>query len=548
MQKIKIDFGIPKEISNITKKLQNSGHEAFLVGGCVRDLFLNISPKDWDITTNAKPEKIQEIFEHTFYENDFGTVGVVNDEISEEIKILEENIFEIEKKINEEKKFQNVNQNMNNTKKTNVIQDFVKQKEKLLAQTSILKSIQNVEITPYRIEKKYSDNRHPDEIEFSNNLEDDLKRRDFTINALCYNPQTRDIIDLFKGIEHLKEKKIIAIGSPDERFNEDALRMLRAVRFSAQLDLDVSQETSKSITKNRYLLKNISNERIRDEFVKILMTDNPIKALFLAKDLEILNFISKDLERGIGIEQNGAHLYDVFEHLVRTLQHSSNRKWSLDVRLASLFHDISKPETRRWSKEKNNWTFYGHEVVGARVTKKNLERLKFDNKTIEKITTLVRWHMFFSDPDKITLSAVRRIIRNVGEENVWDLIKLRISDRIGMGRPKEKPYRLRQYLSMMDEAMRSPISVKDLKVNGDIFISELHMKPGRKIGLILNALMGITLDSPEKNNYDFLINKTKEYMQFSDEELIELAKKGKEKIFEEEKKEIKKIHKKHKIK
>ena len=164
------------------------------------------------------------------------------------------------------------------------------------------------------------------------------------------------------------------------------------------------------------------------------------------------------------------------------------------------------------------------------------------------MTTLVRWHMFFSDPDKITLSAVRRIVRNVGEENVWDLIKLRISDRIGMGRPKEKPYRLRQYLAMMEEAMRSPISVKDLKVNGDIFISELGMKPGRRIGYILNALMAITLDNPEKNNYDYLIEKTKEYMKLSDEELIELAKKGKELIEIEEKKEIKKIHRKHRVK
>ena len=156
--------------------------------------------------------------------------------------------------------------------------------------------------------------------------------------------------------------------------------------------------------------------------------------------------------------------------------------------------------------------------------------------------------MFFSDPDKITLSAVRRIIRNVGEENLWDLIRLRISDRIGMGRPKEKPYRLRQYLSMIDEAMRSPVSVKDLKVNGDIFISELKMKPGRKIGNILNALMAITLDNPDNNNYEFLIKKTKEYMKLADNELIEMAKKGKELIDVEEAKELKKIHRKHKIK
>lgn len=545
MTKAKVIFDIPQEVSQVCKKLQDSGFEASLIGGCVRDLFLNKQPNDWDITTNAIPKEIQEIFEHTFYENDFGTVGVVNDDVSQEIEKLEKELDNIKEK---ERGFKKNMNNIQNNNINDVIQDFVKQKEKIDKEIYNLKSLKVIEVTPYRIESTYSDNRRPDEVKFSKKLEDDLKRRDFTINALCYNPANNEVIDLFGGIFDLQQKEIKAIGNPNDRFNEDALRILRAVRFSAQLDFTVNHETSQSIEKNKDLLKNVSCERIRDEFIKILLSDNPIKAFFLAKDLGVLDYISKDLERGIGIEQNGAHMYDVFEHLLRTMQHSADRKWSLDVRLASLFHDISKPETRRWSKEKNNWTFYGHEVVGARVTKKNLKRLKFDKKTVDKITTLVRWHMFFSDPDKITLSAVRRIIRNVGEENVWDLIKLRISDRIGMGRPKEKPYRLRRYLSMMDEAMRSPISVKDLKVNGDIFISELHMKPGKKIGLILNALMGITLDNPEKNNYDFLIKQTKEYMNYSDEELIELAKIGKDRILEEENKEIKKIHRKHKVK
>jgi tRNA nucleotidyltransferase/poly(A) polymerase len=189
-----------------------------------------------------------------------------------------------------------------------------------------LEKLKTVEITPYRIESKYSDNRRPDKVEFSKKLEDDLKRRDFTINALCYNPENNEIVDLFGGIMDLQKKEIKSIGSADERFNEDAIRMLRAVRFSAQLNFLVSEETSKSITKNKDLLKNISNERIRDEFVKILLSEQPIKALFLAKDLEVLGFISKDLERGIGVEQNGAHIYDVFEHLLRTMQHSADRR------------------------------------------------------------------------------------------------------------------------------------------------------------------------------------------------------------------------------
>ncbi len=519
--KIKIDFKVPNEIEKIIQKLKENNFEAWLVGGCVRDLFLNQKPKDWDITTNAAPEQIQEIFEHTFYENDFGTVGVVNDNIAKKIEELE---IEIEQEQNQD-----------------LLKDLQTEKENL-------EYLKNVEITPYRLEGNYSDNRRPDEVKFSQNLTDDLKRRDFTINALCYDPLSRELVDLFGGVNDLQKKEIKAIGNPDERFTEDALRMLRAIRFSAQLSFSIENKTATSILKNNHLLKKISLERIRDEFVKILMTKNPIQAFFQAKDLKILSYISRDLERGIGVEQNGAHRYDVFEHLLRTMQHSADRDWSLIVRLSAFFHDISKPETRRWNKEKNNWTFYGHEVVGARVTKKNLERLKFDKKTVETVTTLVRWHMFFSDPDKITLSAVRRIIRNVGEDNVWNLIRLRIADRIGMGRPKEKTYRLRQYLAMMDEAMRSPVSVKDLKINGDILISEMGMKPGRKIGLILNALMALTLDNPENNNYDFLKEKTKEYMEMSDDALIKLAQKGKIMIAEKEAEEIKKIHRKHRVK
>jgi tRNA nucleotidyltransferase (CCA-adding enzyme) len=267
---------------------------------------------------------------------------VVNDQVSESIEKKEEDLKNLDEK--------KISYSVNNTEdgvNNNVIHDIVKQIVNIREEILSLKTLRTIEVTPYRVESKYSDNRRPDQVEFSKKLEDDLKRRDFTINAFCYNPSTNEIIDLFEGISDLQKKELKCIGSANERFEEDALRMLRAVRFSAQLGFNVTRETSDSIVKNKDLLKNVSNERIRDEFIKILLSDNPIKAFFLAKDLEILGFISKDLEKGIGIEQNGAHLYDVFEHLVRTMQHSADRKWSLDVRLASLFHDISKPETRR---------------------------------------------------------------------------------------------------------------------------------------------------------------------------------------------------------
>ncbi len=527
-------FDIPKEIVDVVKNLKNKGFEAFLVGGCVRDLFLEKKINDWDITTNANPDEIQEIFEHTFYENDFGTVGVVNDSIKDEVESLEN---ELENLKNQEKEAEN--------EQKSEFFDKISEIEQKIAEKKVLEV---VEVTPYRVESTYSDNRRPDEVKFSKKLEDDLKRRDFTINALCFDPVSEEFVDLFGGVSDLQNRIIKTVGESDERFEEDSLRILRAVRFSAQLDFEIEEETRKSILKNKDFLKNISKERIRDEFIKILMTKNALKGIFLAKDLEVLKYISQDLVDSIGVSQNGAHVYDVFEHLVRTMQHAVDKDWSLIIRLAGLFHDISKPETKRFSKEKNDFTFYGHEVLGAKRAKKNLKDLKFDTKTIDTVTILVRWHMFFSDPDKITLSAVRRIIRNVGKDNVWNLIKLRICDRIGMGRPKEKSYRLRQYVAMMEGAMRSPISVKDLKVNGDIFIKELGMKPGRRIGLILNALMGITLFEPEKNNYDFLMEKTKEFMTLEDEELIKLANIGKEKIEEEEKKEIRRIHRKNKIK
>ena len=492
---VKIKFDIPEEITEITKKIQNSGFEAFLVGGCVRDLFLNIKPKDWDIATNAKPEDIQNIFEHTFYENNFGTVGVVNDkkDIDETLKI--------------------------------------------------------VEVTPYRLESTYSNNRHPDQVKFSNKLEDDLKRRDFTINALCYNPQTKEIIDLYNGINDLQKKELRTVGKPDERFQEDSLRILRAMRFTTQLGFTINEETKKSIKKNEYLLKNISKERIRDEFLKILNTKDITKIFFLMLETNVINHISPKFREAVGVIQGGGHKFDVFEHLVRTCQHAIDKNWSEDIRLAALFHDIGKPKTARWNKEKNKNTFYGHEVVGAHVTKQILTNLKFPVKQREKVVNLVRNHMFFSDPDKITLSAVRRIIRKVGgEKNVWDLIKLRICDRIGMGRPKEQPYRLRQYQAMIEEAMRSPISVKDLKINGEDLMNLFSLKPGPKIGLILNALMAITLFKPENNNRKFLIEQSEKYSILSDSELKSLAESGKEAIIEKEKEEIKKLHKKHSVK
>ncbi|NQV88649.1 MAG: HD domain-containing protein [Parcubacteria group bacterium] len=483
-------FSIPSEVSYVTETLKKAGFEAYLVGGCVRDLILGKKPKDWDVTTNATPEEIVPLFTKTFYENSYGTVGVVDEStIDETLKIIE--------------------------------------------------------VTPYRVETKYSDNRRPDSVTFSKKLEDDLKRRDFTINAMAYDIYKGQLVDLYKGQEDLENKIIRTVGKPEERFGEDALRMIRALRLHAELDFNVTHETEKAIEDNANLLEKISKERIRDEFIRIIMSENPLETITLSHKLGVLKYIIPELEEGIGIDQTKAHAFDVWTHLLKSLQHAADKKWPLHIRLSALLHDISKPETRRWSKEGNQWTFYGHEVVGARKAEKILKRLIFSKEVIQKVCTLIRWHMFFSDTEQITLSAVRRMVSNVGKENVWDLINVRICDRIGTGRPKESPYRLRKYKSMIDEVMRDPISVGMLKIDGNVIIKELKIAPGPKIGYILHALLEEVLDDPKLNTEKYLQKKTKELALLSENDLKKLGEEGRKKKDEEEEKDITEIRKKH---
>ncbi|MEZ4210771.1 MAG: HD domain-containing protein [Candidatus Paceibacterota bacterium] len=488
---MKQNFEIPEEVKKITEKLESENFEAFIVGGCVRDLLTGKTPKDWDITTNANPEQIQTIFPDSFYENNFGTVGVKNEESENE-------------------------------------------------------SVRVVEVTPYRIEGDYQDNRHPETVLFSQKIEDDLKRRDFTMNAIAYSISKDEIVDLYNGREAIKDKMIVAVGNPDERFKEDALRILRAVRFASQHGFAISHETLTSMTENADLIKNISFERIRDEFFKIIMSSESITGIVLANKIGILKYIIPELEVGIGVEQNGSHIYDVWEHNLRTMQHACDKDWPLHIRIAGLMHDIGKPATREWSKEKNDYTFYGHEVVGAKIAKKVCERLRFSSELTEKVTKLVRYHMFFADPETITHSAVRRLVSKVGKENVWDLVDLRICDRVGMGRPKEEPYRLRKYESMIEEVMRDPVSVGMLKIDGNRFI-EMGYKPGREMGWVLHALLEEVLDDPSKNTEEYLEEKTRELFLLPKEKLQELGEAGKDAKDEAEEEEIKKIRKEYKV-
>lgn len=483
---------IPLEVQYVTQMLEKAGFEAYLVGGCVRDLLIKKTPKDWDVTTNAHPDQIQAIFPETFCNNDYGTVGVKNEETEDaRLKVIE--------------------------------------------------------VTPYRSESEYSDARRPDTVTFGVSLEEDLKRRDFTINAIAYRPHDEKMVDLFDGIGDIEKKRLKTVGNPDERFTEDALRMMRAVRLASELNFAIETETLQSILKNSATLSRISIERIAEEFLKIINSPTPMQGMVMLEKLGLIDYILPEIKDSIGCQQGGAHAFDVYEHILRTLQAAADKGYSTELRLAALFHDIAKPATRRTGGKNKEYTFFGHEVVGARMTKKILERLKLPRETIENVTQFVRWHMFFSDPDEITLAAVRRTIVRIGEDHIEELLNLRVCDRIGTGRPKEQSFRFRKYKAMVDEALRDPISVKMLKIDGDIIMDITGEKPGKKLGYVLHALVEEALDNPGKNEEEYLKTRVLKLYKLPESELKILAEAGKKKLEEEEAAALKDIAREHKV-
>src|SRR3989344_1974475 len=453
---------LPQEVKNVLDKLSEADYEAYVVGGCVRDLLLKKEPKDWDITTNARPEEIQKVFPDNVYENTFGTVGVKTGSENPALAI--------------------------------------------------------VEITPYRIEGKYTDKRHPDEIQFADKLEDDLSRRDFTINALALN-SNGNIIDNFNGQNDLERKLVRTVGNPKERFEK---------------------ETLNAIHDNSELLRAISKERIRDEFVKIIESDNAYEGIIRLHETGLLNYIVPELEEGIGVGQNLHHIYTVWEHNLLALKYSAGKKYSLTVRLGSLFHDISKPKTKRGDGKYS--TFYGHDVVGGKMTAGIMERLKFPKDLSEKVIKLVRYHLFYYNVGEVTESSVRRLLANVGPENIEDLIKVREADRIGSGAPKAVPYKLRHLKYVIDKVSHDPISVKMLKVDGNELMKELGVKPGPKVGLILNYLLAEVLDDPSKNTKERLKQRIHELDKKTPGELKKALEQIEKAIEEEEKERMKKYY------
>lgn len=483
---------IPLSIKKISDTLEAAGFEAYLVGGCVRDLLLGKTPKDWDFTTSATPDKIQALFPDSFCNNDYGTVGVKNDEEEDpRLKV--------------------------------------------------------VEVTPYRSESGYSDARRPDTVTFGVSLAEDLARRDFTVNAIAYNIASENIVDLYEGIADLHAKRLRAVGNPDARFAEDALRMMRAVRLAAELDFTIEAETMLGIERNAPQLGKIAIERVTAEFVRLIDSPTPMQGIIFLEKLHLLPYLIPELLDGIGCEQGGIHAFDVYEHLLRTLQAAADKGFGTEIRIAALLHDIGKPATRRTGGKNKHYTFFGHEVVGERMAKKILTRLKYPKAEAEIIENLVRWHMFFSDPDEITLAAVRRTIVRIGEDQIENLLNLRVCDRIGTGRPKEQPFRFRRYKAMVDEALRDPISVKLLHIDGTKIMDITGEKPGKKLGYALHALLEEVLINPALNTKEYLEARVLELYTLPENELAALADAGKAKLAEEEAAALKEIAREHKV-
>lgn len=491
-----MEFNIPEEILNVVEKLQRAGYQAHLVGGCVRDILLEKEPKDWDIATDAKPEEIQKFFPDSVYENNFGTVLV-------KLKLR------INADIDADKRgYISVNQRSN-------------QRE-----SAPLKA---VEITTFRLEGKYTDKRHPDEIKFAKTIEEDLSRRDFTINAIALNMGTSnvpEIVDPFNGQKDLENKVIRSVGNPEERFNEDALRLIRAIRFAVELDFDIEEKTTEAIKKHAGLLEIIAKERIRDELIKIIMTPQAAKGISLLEESGLLKYVMPELKEGVGIGQNKHHIYTVFEHSLRSLDYAAKNNYSLEIRLAALFHDIGKPKTKKG--EGPNSTFYNHEMVSTKMTAQILDRLHFSKNLIEKITHLVRYHLFYYNVGEVTEAGVRRFLARVGPENVDDFIKLRQADRIGSGVPKAVPYKIRHLLFMIEKVKADPISAKMLKVNGKDVMEILNIPAGPRVGQILSTLLDEVIEKPKKNTKENLESRIKALGKLSEEELGQLAKSAKE--------------------
>ncbi len=445
---------LPNFVEDFMSIFRKNKYQIYLVGGTVRDLLLEKNPPaaDWnfaDFATNATPDEILKLFPDSFYENKFGTVGI---------------------------------------KVKNNKQKYV------------------FEVTTFRKESDYKDRRHPQKIEWAKTIEEDLARRDFTINALAYDG--KKLIDLYDGQKHLKQKLIVAVGDPDKRFSEDALRLLRAVRFCAELGFLLEDKTRQSIRKNANLIKKISGERIRDEFSKILLSENPAEGILFMRSAGLLEMLFPEIDECFQIPQKSPkrhHIFDVGTHLVMSLKYCPSK--NVITRFAALLHDVGKAKTFRKDEKTGLITFYNHEVAGAKIAGDIADRLRLSKKDKHKLVILVRMHQF-TVSELQTDKAVRRFIRQVGKEYLQDILDVRTGDRIGSGATPTS-WRLDLFKKRIEEVQKEPFKVSDLKIDGNDVMKVLKIKPGPKVGEILNKLFNEVIDGKLKNERDELLKKIK---------------------------------------
>lgn len=431
---------LPEKVNTIIQTLQEHGYEAYAVGGCVRDSLLGREPGDWDITTSASPDETKKLFARTVDTGiEHGTV-------------------------------------------------------------TVLLGKEGFEVTTYRIDGKYEDSRHPTEVIFTRNLREDLLRRDFTINAMAYN-DTEGIVDIFGGMDDLKRKIIRCVGNARERFGEDALRIMRGVRFAAQLGFSLEKETKEAMTELAPTLEKISAERIQTELVKLLVSDSPElirEAYHLGVTAVILPEFDEMMRTG---QETKYHRYDVGEH---TVQAVCNVPPDKVLRLTMLLHDVAKPEMKTVDAD-GTAHFKGHDIRGEQKAKEILRRIKFDNDTIHKVTKLVRWHDYRMPAEK---KNVRKAMSKISAELFPMYLLVKRADILAhsMYRREEELENLSGLQKCYEEivADHECVSLKQLAVTGTDLIG-IGMKPGKQIGEVLNELLRIVLEYPEFNNKEHLL-------------------------------------------
>ncbi len=435
-------YKIPEEAQYVMQQLNINNHQSYLVGGCVRDMLLDKEPKDFDICTSALPDDVVRIFNKTIPTGlQHGTVTVLINHYP-------------------------------------------------------------IEVTTMRKDGIYKDSRRPDTVIFTDKLEEDVQRRDFTINALALDNRL-NLYDYINGVEDLHNKTIKTVGDPNERFNEDPLRLMRAIRFCCQLNFRLSLNTAKSIYSNSEFIQKIAIERIREELNHILISNSPAIGIRELYKYNLLQYIMPELSICVGFDQNNIyHDKDIFEHVMTVVENIPN---DLTLRLAALLHDIAKPQTF------NGGHFYRHHIEGADLAEEIMKRMKYDNNTIEKVKTLVFYHM--DRYEDLSYAGVKRFINRIGIENVEDLFELQIADIKGC----KPPHNFDSVINLKNKVQevlnaQQPMSIKDLDINGNDLI-QLGIKPSKEMGDILNGLLEMVLENPELNNKETLLRLVKKYIE-----------------------------------